>query len=126
MAIASEVWQKLDELLNLANSKDGAGEYLFSGFQSQTQPFADLGSGNYQYNGDQGQRKLQISSTRSIPPSDSGQVIFGSLDSVDAGGKQNIFKTLYDFATGLEANNPSGNILTDIKPFLSKTKIKKK
>ena len=119
-AIAAEVWQKLDELLDLANSKDGGGEYLFSGFQSQTPPFTDLGGGNYQYNGDQGQRQLQISSTRSIQSSDSGSAIFENLDSLAAGGKQNVFKTIYDFATALEADNPAGNVLADIDTAMDK------
>jgi len=121
MAIASEVWQRLGELFDLANSKDGSGEYLFSGFQSQEQPFVDLGAGAYQYNGDQGQRRLQISPTRQIQSSDSGSEIFENLNSVAAGGKQNIFKTIYDFATALEGNNPAGNILTDIDVAMDKT-----
>ena len=119
-AIASEVWQKLDELFNLANSKDGAGEYLFSGYQSHTEPFSDLGAGSYQYNGDQGQRKLQISPTRTVPSSDSGSLIFENLDSLEAGGKQNVFKTIHDFATSLEADNPSGNVLADIDTAMDK------
>lgn len=118
--IAAEVWQRLDELFNLANSKDGSGEYLFGGFQSQTQPFVDGGSGNYSYQGDQGQRRLQISPTREVQSSDSGSEIFENLDIV-AGGKQNIFKTIYDFATSLEANNPNADILTDLDTALDGT-----
>lgn len=116
--LATEVRLLLDEALQLANSKDGSGEYLFSGYQSQTQPFTDAGLGNYTYNGDQTQRRIQISSTRDVASSDPGSEVFQGLDIV-AGGKQNIFKTLYDFATDLEANNAGGNILADIDTALS-------
>ena len=36
--IAAEVRQHLDNVLQIANSTDGEGEYLFSGFSVQTQP----------------------------------------------------------------------------------------
>lgn len=116
-AIAAEVWQLLDEVFDSANTKDGSGEYLFSGYQSETQPFVDAGAGNYTYQGDQHQRRLQISSTREIESSDTGSEIFENL-AVVAGGKQNLFKTIYDFATDLEANNPNSDILTDLDTAL--------
>ena len=45
-AIATELRGNLDELLGLANRTDGNGQYLFSGFQGSTKPFADTGSGH--------------------------------------------------------------------------------
>ncbi len=117
-AIAAEVRQLLDEIFNTANSKDGTGEYLFSGYQSQTQPFVDAGGGNYTYQGDQNQRRLQISSTREIQSSDSGSEIFENL-SVVAGGKQNIFTTINNLANDLEANTPNSDSLTDLDTALS-------
>jgi len=117
--LAAEVWQLLDETVNLANSKDGNGEYLFSGYQADTQPFVDGGAGNYTYQGDQSQRSIQISATRSIQSSDSGSDIFENLD-VAAGGKQNIFKTIYDFATNLDAGTTTPNITTDLDTAMNK------
>lgn len=117
-SIAAEVWLLLDEVFALANSKDGSGEYLFSGFQSQTQPFEEVAAGNYVFNGDQSQRRLQISPTREIQSSDSGSDIFENLNVV-AGGKQNVFRTIYDLATNLEANTPSSDAMTDIDTALS-------
>ena len=64
-----------DELLSLANSRDGQGEYLFAGFSTSNQPFTQS-SGPAVYAGDQGQRKLQISPSRQIDISDSGQNLF--------------------------------------------------
>lgn len=110
-AIAIEVRTRLDELLQAANSKDASGEYLFGGFQSKTVPFSDTGSGNFSYNGDQGQRVLQIGPTRKVATSDSGDSVFMGIDD-GAGGVTDMFSAVYDFAVALEANNPSGITLT--------------
>jgi len=73
--IATELSGRLQELVGLANSTDGAGNYLFSGFQSQAQPFADV-AGVISYNGDDGQRLAQANASRQIAASDSGADIF--------------------------------------------------
>lgn len=112
-AIAAEVRQRLDELLQLANTKDGSGEYLFAGYQGQTTPFVDAGSGVYNYQGDQGRRNLQISPTRQVGSSDDGYSVFVNIP-YSGGGSQNIFKTLYDLAVSLENNAPVSTALTDI------------
>ena len=117
-SIAAEVWLLKDELFNLANSKDGTGEYMFSGFHSATQPFVDNGGGSYSYQGDQGQRRIKISPTREVAASDSGSDIFENL-SIAAGGKRNIFETIDNFATSLEANSPDPDILTDLDTALA-------
>ena len=72
---ATELQGRLDDLLGLANTADGAGGYLFSGFKSATLPFSKT-AGGAQYNGDQGQRQLQISSSRQVGISNSGSEIF--------------------------------------------------
>ncbi|MDK2123726.1 flagellar hook-associated protein FlgL [Parachitinimonas caeni] len=64
------------ELIALGNSTDGNGQYLFSGFQGSTQPFTELNFGSVTYNGDEGQRRVQISTGRQIPVSDSGADLF--------------------------------------------------
>jgi flagellar hook-associated protein 3 FlgL len=64
------------ELLGLANSTDGNGQYLFSGFRSNVQPFVESAPGSVQYQGDQGQRLVQISASRQVPVSDAGSDIF--------------------------------------------------
>ncbi len=112
-AIALEVRQILGEVLGLANRKDGNGQYLFSGFQVQTEPFTDNGAGSFSYAGDTGQRQLQIGSGRQIADGDAGQAVF--LDIPDtSGGTEDIFTTLYTLAADLEADAPSGNSLDQI------------
>lgn len=82
---------RLQELVGLANSTDGAGQYLFSGFQSRTQPFVDTPAG-MGYFGDDGQRLIQASATRQMAASNSGADVFmrikngnGTFDTQAAG-----------------------------------------
>ncbi|MCF1426721.1 MAG: flagellar hook-associated protein FlgL [Shewanella sp.] len=58
--IADEMRGTLEELLNIANSRDEAGNYLFAGFKIDTQPFEIDASGNYVYRGDQGVRDTAV------------------------------------------------------------------
>lgn len=73
--IATELSSRLEELVGLANSTDGAGNYLFSGFQSKTQPFAATSMG-IGYFGDDGQQNMQVSAARQIAAGDSGADVF--------------------------------------------------
>ncbi|HAW24898.1 MAG TPA: flagellar hook-associated protein 3, partial [Pseudomonas sp.] len=82
-AIAAELGEREDELLSLMNTRNARGEYLFSGFQGKTQPFVRAADGSYSYQGDEGQRKLQIASSLGIPISDNGKSIFQNV--TDAG-----------------------------------------
>ena len=75
-SIAAEMSQLLDELLSLANTRDSNGEYLFSGFQSNTRPFSQNFGGGFNYDGDLGQRMLQISPDRQIADGNHGYEIF--------------------------------------------------
>ncbi len=75
-AIGVEVEQNLNELFDLANTRDASGEYLFAGMQSRTQPFSADADGNYSYNGDQGQRFIQIGPTRQVASNDAGSEVF--------------------------------------------------
>lgn len=75
-SMATELRGRYQELLGLANSTDGNGQYLFSGYKGATQPFAETSPGNVTYQGDQGQRLIQISPSRQIAVSDSGVDVF--------------------------------------------------
>lgn len=77
-SIAAELGQREDELLALMNTRNARGEYLFAGFQGKTQPYLRTADGSYLYQGDDGQRKLQIASSLELPISDSGRSIFDS------------------------------------------------
>ncbi|MFZ6725483.1 flagellar hook-associated protein FlgL [Undibacterium sp. MH2W] len=77
-AIATTLKANLASLLSLANSTDGTGNYLFSGFSTTTMPYTQTASGAT-YNGDQGQRYLQVDTARQLPLSAPGEQIFGNI-----------------------------------------------
>lgn len=97
------VVQELDELLNhlvqTANSSDGEGGYLFSGFGSDGQPFVRDGN-NVQYRGDQGQRFLQIGPERRIADGDSGADVFQFIRNGNG-----------TFSTTADVNNTGGAVI---------------
>jgi flagellar hook-associated protein 3 FlgL len=73
--LAAGLRGRFEELLGLANSRDGVGNFMFGGYQISSQPFSQVPTGA-QYSGDQGTRSLQISTSRQIPLNDSGSAIF--------------------------------------------------
>ena len=75
-SLALEIQGRYEELLGLANSRDGSGRYLFAGFQGSTRPFSETAPGAVTYNGDQGQRLIQVSASRQIAVGDSGAALF--------------------------------------------------
>jgi len=76
-SFATELEGRLADLLGLANSADGAGGYLFSGYKSDNLPFTQTATGA-DYHGDQGQRQLKVGSSRHVAISDSGSSVFES------------------------------------------------
>jgi flagellar hook-associated protein 3 FlgL len=76
VSIAADLRNRYQELLGLANSTDGNGQYLFSGYQGATKPFSETSLGNVTYSGDQGQRLIQISPSRQLAVSDYGADVF--------------------------------------------------
>jgi flagellar hook-associated protein 3 FlgL len=77
-ALATELEGRLTDLIGLANTADGTGGYLFSGYASTTQPFSKTTTGAA-YQGDQGQRTLQVGSSRKMAISETGSAIFESI-----------------------------------------------
>lgn len=75
VAVANELEELLDHLVQIANASDGEGGYLFSGFAANGQPFVRDATG-VSYRGDQGQRFLQIGPERRIADGDSGAEVF--------------------------------------------------
>lgn len=77
-ALATELEGRMNDLLGLANTSNGVGGYLFSGYASTTQPYSQTPTGAT-YQGDQGQRMLQVGSTRTMAISESGSAIFDAI-----------------------------------------------
>ncbi|OWW18800.1 flagellar hook-associated protein FlgL [Noviherbaspirillum denitrificans] len=78
--ISTELKGRLEELIGLANSRDGAGAYIFAGYQSATQPFTASATGAT-YAGDQGQRQMQVATSRQIEVGKHGYEMFERIAS---------------------------------------------
>lgn len=99
-SIATELSGRLQELVGLANSTDGIGNYLFSGFQTKTQPFVDTPAG-MAYFGDDGQRMVQASAARQMPSTNTGAELFMRIK--DGNGT---------FTTGAAATNTGTGVIS--------------
>ena len=73
--IATEFRSRLESLVDLVNTTDEKGQFLFSGYQANTKPFIQTAL-NVQYMGDQGQRLNQVGPSSQLAVSDSGTDVF--------------------------------------------------
>lgn len=78
-SLAVELQGRYQELLGIANRTDGSGQYLFSGYRGGTQPFTEAVPGTVSYNGDEGQRLVQIGASRRLAISDAGSAVFQTV-----------------------------------------------
>ena len=78
--IGAEVSALRDELLNLANTKDLSGNYIFSGNKTQSPAFVEDASGKVSYNGDYGRHRVNLSEVRSLPVNTLGIELFTAND----------------------------------------------
>jgi flagellar hook-associated protein 3 FlgL len=74
--IAAEVETRLDELLELMNTRLASGDYLFGGTAGGEPPFVRDPSGAIRYQGNDDQRAVQIDGTIRLPVNDSGKRLF--------------------------------------------------
>ena len=86
--LAVELRARFDQLLGIANATDGTGQYLFSGYKGNTEPFAGnvdsmiaAPASDVTYLGDDGQRSLQITPANKLAISDSGNDVFRRIPS---------------------------------------------
>ena len=80
--IASEIDTRLDALVDLMNTKDASNTYIFAGFKGETEPFQTRSGGGVVYEGDDGERYLDISSSTSIQTNDTGKSLFVDINSI--------------------------------------------
>jgi flagellar hook-associated protein 3 FlgL len=86
-------------LLDIANSKDETGGYIFSGFQVDKEPFALQSDNSVTYQGDSGVRELQIAKNVMVELNQPGDTAF-----------QNINNTIGDFTPSYVTNTSGINV----------------
>lgn len=110
--IATDLRGQFDALLAVANSQDGNGEYMFAGYKGDTVPFSASVGGAVSYAGDQGERTIQVSSSRIMPVTNSGDEVFMRID----GASADVFSMISDFITALE--NPAASVPTAVSTVI--------
>ncbi|WP_028312777.1 flagellar hook-associated protein FlgL [Derxia gummosa] len=73
--IATALRGKLSELVNLANTQDESGRYIFAGYRDDTRPVQFVGD-SASYTGDNGSKSLDLSSSVSTLTNTSGAELF--------------------------------------------------
>lgn len=82
-ALATEVDEILQQMLGLMNTKDVQGEYLFSGFKGETRTYEYVeAKQSYEYQGDSGQRYIQIGPDTKVASTDAGMKLFEQVAGV--------------------------------------------
>lgn len=79
-AISVEIKQRLEQLVNLANSRDSNDQFIFGGFQSGQSPITKGSTGGYNYQGDEGQLFIKVADNTNVAVSDSGKSLFMDID----------------------------------------------
>lgn len=94
------------QLKALANTRDPSGNYIFSGFQTNTVPYQHTQvapnpgtSGNSIYNGDAGTRRIEIDVGRSVQINDDLNSVF------QAGSPSDLLQAIDQIAIDLRATN---------------------
>jgi len=113
-AVAQEMRRSLETLVDLANTRDGNGDYLFAGDNVRTAPVLENPPGSFSYTGDNGQRQLQISLDRTVAVGDPGDDVFMNI-AYSGGGTQSIFDTVYSVISDFEAGQRAPTQLDDIQ-----------
>jgi len=80
-SLSSEVDSRLDELVNLLNSQNSNGDFIFGGYKSTVEPFSGSANTGFEYHGDEGQKFIKVANNTTVASSDSGKKIFVDIES---------------------------------------------
>jgi flagellar hook-associated protein 3 FlgL len=76
--IATQLSQQLQQLVSIANSTDGNGNYLFGGYANTSQPFAQDGTG-VTYSGAGAANQVQVGADQFVSTGDTGSSVFMNI-----------------------------------------------
>jgi len=78
-SVANDMRTEAEFMAGLMNTQDSQGEYIFAGSKGNIKPYQLQNDGSYDYQGDEGQRKIQVSNDLFIPSNDSGEYLFEAV-----------------------------------------------
>ena len=96
--LATEVDARIDELLNLVNTKNANGDYIFGGYKSTQEPFTGSPLTGFRYNGDDGQQFIKVANNTTVAATDSGKRAFVDIESST--------NTVNTYASSANTSNP--------------------
>lgn len=126
--IADEIDGLREQLLSLSNTKTASGEYLFSGFASSAEAFADTPDPTYdaewlelsngvfvdtsylgsrQYQGDSGERAVNIAPGMTMSTRFNGQSVFGTTVFDAESSELDAFEALALMSNAIRGSEPS-------------------
>ena len=108
--LAQRLRNTRDELLSIANMRDGAGAYVFAGQGSTTAPFNNNGTPTFEPVAGEQTVGLDVSYATSLD----GRAVF--MDLKVGGNQQSVFKTLDDAITLLEDAGADGATAKRARP----------
>lgn len=97
-SMASEVGARLDEMVNLLNSQNSNGDFIFGGYKSSKPPFSGDAITGFKYEGDDGQQRIKIAANTTIAATDSGKELFMDVQSAN--------KTVSTYASPANRSSP--------------------
>lgn len=103
--IGAEVRAMRDELLNLSNTQDLNGNYIFSGNKVESPAFVEDALGVVSYNGDYGRLELNVSDVRRMTINTLGPELFSADDFADLDAL--VADLMTDDGDGIRASLPT-------------------
>lgn len=99
-AIAKQISYKLEQMLDLANTKDENGAFIYAGYQTDNQPFTLQPDESVVYSGDSGKHELEISRNMRVATNQPGDAAF-----LDVPNQVGDFSAIYQTnSTGFSLN----------------------
>lgn len=79
-ALAELAESDLEQMIDISNTKDETGGYIFAGYQIDTEPFSRQPDNTVTYNGDNGVRELQIAKNILVATNQPGDEAFEAIN----------------------------------------------
>ena len=109
--ISIEVSALKESLMQLANTQDINGNYVFAGSMSNTVPYTEDTFGQVSYNGDDRHIAVDVSEQRRLTMNRPGSEVFDSVVRKESDGstqRVGFFGVIEDFASALKNNDTDG------------------
>ena len=100
--VSVELKSLREALIGVSNTRDGNGQYIYSGFSVDTLPFQQNEFGEIEYHGDDGEREYRVGSSLTVKGNDAGSKVF--MDIPEGNGI---------FVSEMGSNNMGSAVITE-------------